>query len=446
MQSPPSPSAIAATFDIDTGPFDFWPTRSSRIQGLGGSESSEDPAYVFHTRYVSLESSTVRCSLVFTGLTATLGSMIVRVNALPLDGSRPAETIKTWPIAVKEIVAAGGTMRLTFDAVDGMQYAVLGHLYTETDAVAQSFTILLDAAIRQPHFEQQVEAARKSIFGQRVFRRASRLLAHGKATLADPVSQTCTASQFNEPAYDQWLERLKLAKHRHRKQWEFVYILQTLERYGMLKAGARGLGFGVGIEPLPAAMAAIGCSIVATDLAADDVRSRDWTLTNQHSEGLDQLRYPEICPNDVFDRNVAFRVADMNAIPADLRGFDFTWSSCAYEHLGSIEAGLDFVRNAVQCLNPGGLAVHTTELNLTSNDATIDSGGTVLFRRRDFERLAVDLVSRGHFVAQIKYDLGDTQQDAYVDVPPYSADNHLKLALGQYVTTSFGIVVRRGDR
>ena len=218
MQSPPSSSAIAATFDVDAGPFDFWPTRSSRIQGLGGSESSEDPAYVFHTRYVSLESSTVRCSLVFTGLTATLGSMIVRVNALPLDGSRPAETIKTWPIAVKEIVAAGGTMRLTFDAVDGMQYAVLGHLYTETDAVAQSFTILLDAAIRQPHFEQQVEAARKSIFGQRVFRRASRLLAHGKATLADPVSQTCTASQFNEPAYDQWLERLKLAKHRHRKQ------------------------------------------------------------------------------------------------------------------------------------------------------------------------------------------------------------------------------------
>ncbi|KQN31623.1 hypothetical protein ASF00_02170 [Sphingomonas sp. Leaf34] len=441
MQSPNS----TLSGEINLSPFDFWPSRASRIQGLGGSEPSDDPAYVFHTRYVPMDSSTVRCALIFTGLTATMGSVVFRVNALPVDGSRPAETIKTWSIAVKEIVAGGGTTRVSFDAVDGMQYALLGHLYTETDAAAEAFTLQLDATVRQPHFEQQVEAARKSIFGQRVFRRASRLLAPGKATLADPVSQTCTASQFNEPAYDQWLERLKLAKHRHRKQWEFVYILQALERYGMLKAGARGLGFGVGVEPLPAAMAAMGCSVVATDLAGDDERSRDWSLTNQHSDGLDQLRYPDICANDVFDRNVAFRVADMNLIPSDLRGFDFTWSSCAYEHLGSIEAGLDFVRNAVQCLNPGGLAVHTTELNLTSNDATIDSGGTVLFRRRDFERLAVDLVSRGHFVAQIKYDLGDTQQDAYVDVPPYSDDNHLKLALGQYVTTSFGIIIRRGD-
>lgn len=93
-----------------------------------------------------------------------------------------------------------------------------------------------------------------------------------------------------------------------------------------------------------------------------------------------------------------------------------------------------------------GLAVHTTELNLTSNAVTIDDAETVLFRRQDIEQIAVDLVSRGHFVAQIKYDFGTTPLDQHVDVPPYSTNDHLKLAMGGYVTTSFGLIIRRGDR
>jgi hypothetical protein len=36
--------------------------------------------------------------------------------------------------------------------------------------------------------------------------------------------------------------------------------------------------------------------------------------------------------------------------------------------------------------------------------------------------------------------------DQHVDVPPYADSEHLKLAIQQYVTTSFGIIVRRGER
>ena len=39
----------------------------------------------------------------------------------------------------------------------------------------------------------------------------------------------------------------------------------------------------------------------------------------------------------------AYREVDMRAIPTDLRGFDFAWSSCALEHLGSLGAGMAFV-------------------------------------------------------------------------------------------------------
>jgi hypothetical protein len=36
--------------------------------------------------------------------------------------------------------------------------------------------------------------------------------------------------------------------------------------------------------------------------------------------------------------------------------------------------------------------------------------------------------------------------DQYVDVPPFSPDGHLKLLLEEYVSTSVGIVIRRGGK
>jgi hypothetical protein len=430
---------------ITVTPFGFWPALRSRIDGLGGAEPGEDPAYVFHTQYLDLPPSPIRCMLRFGGLRGSLGTLVVRVNAIGTGPNATAQTVKAVSLRLSEL-AGTGEGGLMFDAEPGQRYAVLAHCYDETDAVADALELQLEPTEGSRYFERELATARETIFGKRVFRRATSLLADGPATLADPVSQTCTAAQFDEPAYDEWLRRLQLGKHRHRKQWEFIYILRVLERYGMLQPGARGLGFGVGTEPLPAVMAGMGCSVVATDLPPDDARARDWRDTGQHSASLDPLRRPALCDDDAFDRLVSWRAVDMNEIPADLDDFDFTWSSCSYEHLGSIRKGLDFVANSVRCLKPGGLAVHTTELNLTSNEDTIDNEGTVLFRRRDMERLAVDLVSRGYFVAQIKYDLGDTRLDAHVDVAPYSDDNHLKLALGRFVSTSFGIIVRRGER
>lgn len=426
--------------------FAFWPTVVSRLAGLGGSEPSPDPAYVFHSAYLEIAPGDVECTLRFDRLAGELGVITFRVNALSDGPGAHATTVTAWTMPLRDLAAQGGQAIGQFQAAPGMRYAIMGHIYDETDTRAEALTIEFQTVQRSDAYKEQLEKARKSVFGQRLFRRANRMISNEPATLADPVSQTCTSAQFEEPAYGDWLRRLDLPFHKHRKQWEFIYILQALERYGMLEHGARGLGFGVGIEPLPAAMAAAGVTVVASDLGADDDRARDWSLSHQHAQTVEQLRNPAVCANEIFDRSVSFRPVDMNRIDPDLRGFDFCWSSCAFEHLGSIQAGLDFVRNSVDCLKHGGLAVHTTELNLVSNDQTVDNEGTVLFRRRDIEKLAVDLSSRGHFVAQIKYDLGNTEQDSYVDVPPYSSHNHLKASLGKFVTTSFGIIVRRGER
>ena len=140
----------------------------------------------------------------------------------------------------------------------------------------------------------------------------------------------------------------------HRKMWEWLFIAEALRERGLLAPGRAGLGFGVGQEPLVALFAAEGCDLVATD----QPHERGGRL------GLDGLggrvgrrppapQHARLCPDELFVRRVRFRPVDMNAIPADLRGFDFTWSSCALEHLGTLGAGADFVVASMECLRPG---------------------------------------------------------------------------------------------
>lgn len=260
-----------------------------------------------------------------------------------------------------------------------------------------------------------------------------------------PVSQACTQRQMAEPAYAYWCEQIGEQPRMHRKQWEFCYILQVLARYGMLAPGLRGLGFGVGGEPLAAVFAARGASILATDLEPERAQEEGWVHTAQHAASKEALNAGGLCDPAKFDEQVDFRFMDMNAIDPDLaKGFDFCWSACALEHLGSIRRGLDFIRRSVDCLKPGGLAVHTTELNCSSDRATLDNAATVLFRRKDFVALADELARRGCEIT-FNFNLGEQPLDKHVDVPPYSADNHLKLLIDRWTSTSFGIVVRKGD-
>jgi hypothetical protein len=88
-----------------------------------------------------------------------------------------------------------------------------------------------------------------------------------------------------------------------------------------------------------------------------------------------------ICDAALFSKLVDFRNVDMNNMPSDLVGYDFCWSSCAFEHLGSIELGMQFVEISLKCLKPGGLAVHTMEYNGQSNRNTLSEGGAVIFRK-----------------------------------------------------------------
>jgi hypothetical protein len=266
-------------------------------------------------------------------------------------------------------------------------------------------------------------------------------------------SQLCSAESLRSPALRAWAARLRPVWAAgddarevmlHRKMWEWLFIAEALRERGMLAPGRRGLGFGVGQEPLVALFADAGCDVVATDQPHESAVATGWTDSAvEWAGGLEDLNGSGLCAAAEFEQRVAYRPVDMTSIPADLGGFDFAWSSCALEHLGTLAAGMDFVVAQMDCVRPGGVAVHTTEYLVSSNDATVEAGGTVFYRRRDIEALVQRLGRAGHAV-EMDYTLGETPDDLHVDVPPYS-DVHLRTELAGYVTTSLALIVTKGD-
>ncbi|KRB77720.1 hypothetical protein ASE01_05825 [Nocardioides sp. Root190] len=258
-------------------------------------------------------------------------------------------------------------------------------------------------------------------------------------------SRLCTQAEMEQPWFGAWCEALGVPPTAHRKTWEFAYIAQMLAETGKLEPGRRGLGFGVGRERLVAGFAARGAEITATDLDGESREATGWVRSDQHASNVEGLLYPDLCDPDEFRRLVEWRPTDMRAIPSDLKGYDFCWSACAFEHLGSLEAGLEFVERSVDTLRPGGIAVHTTEFNVHSDDDTLETGPTVVYRRRDLLAFKERMEAKGHEVAAFDFHTGIGILDAYVDVPPYSEEEPvLRFAVGPYTLTSVGIVVRAG--
>lgn len=228
----------------------------------------------------------------------------------------------------------------------------------------------------------------------------------------------------------------------NRKFWEWCAIAQALDERSMLRTGMRGLGFAVGQEPLTSHFAGRGCEILATDLDPD-ASNEEWIASDQHAATKEILYQPLLVNRDVFDSRVRFQPADMRTLNGLSEGYDFIWSSCALEHLGTLEAGLNFIIRSASLLNPGGVAVHTTEFNVRSNDRTIERGGNVIYRRRDIALLATSLESSGLMLVAPNFDIGSHRFDTEFDRPPYMTSGvpHLKLEIGGHVCTSMLLIV-----
>ena len=254
-----------------------------------------------------------------------------------------------------------------------------------------------------------------------------------------------------------WCRELQVPLLFHRKLWELSYILQAFHENGMIAPGRRGLGFGSGSEPLSSYLASRGVASTVTDLPIEAAQGRGWIETGQHASGLDNAYHAPLVTREQFDQLVDFRAVDMNDIPDDLTGYDFCWSVCALEHLGTIEKGLTFIERSLETIKPGGISVHTTEFNI-EDGPTIDNWPSVLFQRRHFVDLAERLEARGHKVAEMDFNPGDKILDRFIDLPPWSHDansrelaawvrepSHLKVGTDGFIATCAGIIITKAS-
>lgn len=269
-------------------------------------------------------------------------------------------------------------------------------------------------------------------------------------------SKASTQSDLESNWLAYWASELKVPVVFHRKLWELAYVLQALWEHGCIAQGKRGVGFGCGVEPIPSYLASRDVSVTVTDLPPEHGAKAGWQNTNQYAATLEHAYKAEMVDRERFVKYVNLEYVDMNAIPATLRDYDFCWSICALEHVGSIKRGLAFIENSLNTLRPGGLAVHTTEYNYANDNATIDNWGTVLFQRRHFNELAERLRASGHRVAELDFSVGDKILDRFIDLPPFSHDmtafqqehwggdsNHIKVAVDGFASTCFGLIIQK---
>ena len=102
---------------------------------------------------------------------------------------------------------------------------ILGRLRRRTRGKAG---IAAEAGELRRHFDAAIQADMPYVFG----------------------STLCRAEHFLLPLFSYWCRELAVFPAMHRKLWELVFISQTLQELGKLEPGGRGLGFGVGREPL----------------------------------------------------------------------------------------------------------------------------------------------------------------------------------------------------
>jgi D-inositol-3-phosphate glycosyltransferase len=248
---------------------------------------------------------------------------------------------------------------------------------------------------------------------------------------------------FNTKEFQSIRAALGETEYMHRKVWEFVSIAKSVGAEG----GLRALGFGVGKEPLASYFASLPqtSKVLATDYPD---RRREWAENGQWSESVDDLHRPAIVSLDRFTQVVEHAPVDMNHIPPYLLSgmFDFTWSAGSLEHLGGKERGIQFFLRQMACLRPGGIAAHTTELDMSPDGAPpCDSPDLCAYTPADLQSLADRLRAQGDYLLPLDLSSGTSPEDLYVDTEPYEqGPAHLKLKLGQWTITSVLLIAVRG--
>jgi hypothetical protein len=388
-------------------PFGFLVNHASAIKPLGGTERGPDPRYVFHTPYVAFKPGRVLFSIRFDRLQASFGELRVHIHAFVPGSGRDAIFVTSSRLQMADRPAADRGMSIVVYAVPGATYAAYGICLEGTDARAAGITITAeeiegDGSIGDDFFFP-------TPFGEEKLQTPSRLVGDGDVSLAEPVSQPMTEAQLAEPAYQQWSTMLgRTQGDHHRRTWQLAFIAQSLDRYGMLRPGARGIALGEKGAALGPVIKDKQCDGWVA-LLPKNPNDLSFSWASIPCSQIDAIPGPDgllpAAPLSFADR------------PAHERGFDFLWSIglVGEQHMaGNASSALI---EPMMLLRPGGYAIHMFHL------ATSASAPANAIPRTDVERHAITLISRNFSVAQLNFATDETLEQP---------------------TTPFGLVVRKG--
>jgi hypothetical protein len=250
-------------------------------------------------------------------------------------------------------------------------------------------------------------------------------------------------SHFYSKTFQDFVKDIKEEPKFHGKLWQFYAINHFINAnfYNSSIKNKLGIGFGVGKEPMPAFFASRGAKICATDFFEN--KNTNWASTSQMSSNLQDLNDRGICDPDTFEKLVSLSSANMNYLEnTDLPAADFIWSTCALGHIGGYQNGLNFIQNSLSLLKPGGIAVHTTELDIGAEKKVLESVDLNLYKQADLELTLAKIQQSGFTVPTHSFTLGIGGVEKFEDFPPYS-NWHLRLNVLGHTVLPVVLVIKK---
>ncbi|WP_347270038.1 hypothetical protein [Rhizorhabdus histidinilytica] len=368
----------------DLDPFGFMIGHASAIRPLGGKERSPDPRYVFHTPYVEFRPGRVLFTIRFDKLKASFGELRVNINAFIPGSGRDAIFVTSVRLQLGDASAVARGLSIPFLSVAGATYAAFGYCAEGTDAQAAGISIHAE------QLEANDEAGQQPLlpthFTGTDLQMPARLVGDDTPCFIDPASQPLTEAQLGEPAFEHWASRLSPRPAAPDAQWRLAFIAQALDRYGMLRSGACGIGWGEESRALAPIFAAAGSDAALAAPPADaGGLSIAWNAFA--CSALDAVAGP--------DGALPGKLISLVEQPADQRGFDFLWSIGMAEQGYAAGSTVNLLAELMSVLRPSGYAVHLFDLAANAGAAGIP--------RSEVERLAVMLIARGFSVAQLHF-------------------------------------------
>lgn len=173
-----------------------------------------------------------------------------------------------------------------------------------------------------------------------------------------PLSKICDAADWFEPDFNRIIrEELEELPRFHRKQWEFAMIYYILEKQGLLSEDKIGLSVGGGYERV---LYSIARKI--KHLTVTDIYEMGTTWDTARTDSPEEL-IKQRMPFSVDLKKLCVMNMDMRDLKFDDKSFDFCYSSCSIEHIGTYEDFVKHLDEVWRVLKESGIYVFTTEFH-----------------------------------------------------------------------------------